>query len=869
MQIQSLFYSIGIAALCVPLVATAAVNEYTTDTFLSKIDSGTNTTASNAYLDEPGGFDIAPNDVIYIADTANHVIEKISPKDRKLKNVAGTGRYGYADGKLKKAQFASPKDIVSIGKKGKRKLYVADTDNNAIRRIRLKKKEVDTIVSDVQKPEGVAAHKHFVFISDTGNDRILRYNTKNGKLITLADDLSSPTKLIYWPKAKNLIFVNSGEGTVRSVNVSTKKVSKPIIEDLEDIGGVYRSGRNLYISSSRDIGVYNEIWKVALKKPNKKKVVHPLSIARKIVATDTNDEVLSDERETEQLNTSSDIDASEDELTWEEYNSWTPDEIEEDNTDAQTQADVQGNLQDSDDIDQEHITCLPITKYGTSTTTTEWTLDVDPEKTWQSEQFVLSADYQGDNPYFRVQLMQNESESEWVYGRTIRSTETSSIHPVRDIADIKPEREKNIYQMDNGDFVVTLKYKLPKESKLDRDNLQANVELCANNDDLDHPDSVTVERLYVLYKGGSAILTWHDDGTNPRHFAGKHRFQDEFGKKKRARIGRPKAVEFSPNKKKMYISQNNKISVYNFKKKKLTPLAGHLMDSYTEDIGEDARFSDITDMAIAPKGKWLYVADRNNNRIRKVHTKTGETKYVTGAGYTNYGFTSTDGNGYQEGVACPNVFDDKKTSNLDRSSTGKKKCAYFYRPTGIAISPNGKTLYIAEGSSNRIRAVKVKTGKTQLIAGTGEAGFVDGSTSEAQFDGPYSIDVSSDGNTLYVADKGNNAIRVINLENDAVTTLAGDGRIGLRDGEDAVLAIPEALEEKNGTVYWTEAGSHTVRSYDTTTGITTTLSGTSERGYTDGDGASATWNNPKGFDIRKGKLFIADYLNDVIRTVEL
>lgn len=864
MRIRPFLTTVGIAALCLPLVTMAASNEYTTDTFLSKIDAGTNSTAENAYLDEPGGFDIAPNDVIFIADTANHVIEKITPKNNKLKTVAGNRTYGYTDGKLKKAQFASPKDIVSIGKKKKRKLYVADTDNNAIRRIRLKKKTVDTLVSDLNKPEGVAAYKQFVFISDTGNDRILRYNTKNGKLVTIAEGLSAPTKLLYWPKANNIIFVNSGEGTVRSVNVKTKKVSKPIIDDLEDIGGVFRTGRNLYISSSRDIGVYNEIWKVRLKKANKKKVVRPLSEGRRIVATDTGNEALSDERETEQLNTSSDIDASEDTLTWEEYNSWTPDELEEDNTDTQ----VQGNLQDSEDIDEEQITCLPITKYGTDTSATSWTLDIDPSKAWQSEQFILSADYQGDNPYFRVQLEQNDIESEWVYGRTIRSTE-ESIHPVRDIADIKPEREKNIVQMENGDFLVTLKYKLPSESKLVRENLQANVELCANNDDLDHPDSVTIERLYVLYKGGSSILTWHDDGTNPRHFAGKHRFQDEFGKKKKARIGRPKAVEFSPNKKKMYISQNNKISVYNFKTKKLQPLAGHLMDSYTEGIGETARFSDVTDMAIAPKGKWLYVADRNNNRIRRINTKTGKTEYVTGAGYTNFGFTSTDGNGYQEGVACPNVFDDKATSNEKRTAKGKKECAYFYRPTGIAISPNGKTLYIAEGSSNRIRAIKVKNGKSRLIAGTGDAGFVDGTTSEAQFNGPYSIDVSEDGNTLYVSDKGNNAIRSINLETNTVTTLAGDGRVGLRDGEDAVLAIPEALEEHKGTIYWTEAGSHTVRSYNTATGITTTLSGTSDRGYEDGVGASAKWNNPKGFDIRKGKLFIADYLNDVIRTVEL
>jgi DNA-binding beta-propeller fold protein YncE len=158
-----------------------------------------------------------------------------------------------------------------------------------------------------------------------------------------------------------------------------------------------------------------------------------------------------------------------------------------------------------------------------------------------------------------------------------------------------------------------------------------------------------------------------------------------------------------------------------------------------------------------------------------------------------------------------------------------------------------------------------------LIAGNGQPGFRNGAGSQAQFNGPYTIDISSNGQTLYIADKYNNAIRTINVATANVTTLVGKGTAGYRDGgfTQAALAIPEYVEEDNGTVYWTEAGTNTVRAANLGKATVTTISGNGQKGLVNGAGASAEWSNPKGIIVRAGKLYVADYLNDVIRSIEL
>jgi thiol-disulfide isomerase/thioredoxin len=70
---------------------------------------------------------------VFIADTYNHRIKVLDPGRGTVKTLAGTGKAGLADGKLNRAEFDEPAGLSLAG----RTLYVADTNNHAVRAIDL------------------------------------------------------------------------------------------------------------------------------------------------------------------------------------------------------------------------------------------------------------------------------------------------------------------------------------------------------------------------------------------------------------------------------------------------------------------------------------------------------------------------------------------------------------------------------------------------------------------------------------------------------------------------------------------------------------------------------------------------------------
>ena len=125
--------------------------------------------------------------------------------------------------------------------------------------------------------------------------------------------------------------------------------------------------------------------------------------------------------------------------------------------------------------------------------------------------------------------------------------------------------------------------------------------------------------------------------------------------------------------------------------------------------------------AASPNGSALFVADCENHKIRRVEVATGEVTTVAGSGE----------NGDADGVG---------------------EAAQFRYPTGIAISPDGSALFVADCCNYKIRRVEVATGAVTTIAGSGTAGSADGVGDAAEFDGPRGIAISRDGGALFVAD---------------------------------------------------------------------------------------------------------------------
>lgn len=376
-------------------------------------------------------------------------------------------------------------------------------------------------------------------------------------------------------------------------------------------------------------------------------------------------------------------------------------------------------------------------------------------------------------------------------------------------------------------------------------------------------------RILMLQNGGSSVQTADLNGNDLQKIAGRHRYGDEMGAAHAALLGRPQEIVVSADGTKIYISyaQGNKIAEYNLLNQEVRMIAGYLMDNYQEGIGGVARFSDVVSMAISPDSKTLYVADRNSQRIRSVDIATGTTHYLTGAGVINLINPVTGNidvsldNGYREGGPCPDTYD-----------LAVAGCAYFSRPAGLALNKNGDTLYIADTNNQRIRKVNISTGQTSLIAGSGSKGFINGLGAAASFNSPYTLTLSADEKNLYVVDKGNHAVRAINLADNRVTTLVGTGKQGYREGKfaTAVLAIPEYIElGPDGNLYLSEAGSLRVRKLDLARQETSLVSGSGERGKRDGAGQVSEWSGPKGSAFLNDRLIVTDFKNDLIRQIDL
>ncbi|HEV2829277.1 MAG TPA: hypothetical protein VGW76_16895, partial [Pyrinomonadaceae bacterium] len=94
---------------------------------------------------------VALDDKIYIADTYNHKIKQLDPKTRTVKSFLGTGKPGQADGGL--PSFYEPGGLSVANSK----LYVADTNNHAIRVVELKTKATSTLNIKGLEPPATSA----------------------------------------------------------------------------------------------------------------------------------------------------------------------------------------------------------------------------------------------------------------------------------------------------------------------------------------------------------------------------------------------------------------------------------------------------------------------------------------------------------------------------------------------------------------------------------------------------------------------------------------------------------------------------------------------------------------------------------------
>jgi uncharacterized protein (TIGR03437 family) len=128
--------------------------------------------AGAARFHTPSGLAIDGQGNIYIADTANNRIRQIQPSGA-INTIAGTGA-AASDGDQGPAAVANLNSPESVAIDAKNNLYIADTGNNKIRKI-TPDGNIATLVDGLNQPQYVAVDASgAIYIADTGNDRVLK-----------------------------------------------------------------------------------------------------------------------------------------------------------------------------------------------------------------------------------------------------------------------------------------------------------------------------------------------------------------------------------------------------------------------------------------------------------------------------------------------------------------------------------------------------------------------------------------------------------------------------------------------------------------------------------------------------------------------
>lgn len=184
-------------------------------------------------------------------------------------------------------------------------------------------------------------------------------------------------------------------------------------------------------------------------------------------------------------------------------------------------------------------------------------------------------------------------------------------------------------------------------------------------------------------------------------------------------------------------------------------------------------------------------------------------------------------------------------------------------PMSVSVSSEGRIFFV-EPSRHMIR--ELRNGHIQTIAGTGNAGFVDGPALKAEFNFPVAISAAADGN-MYICDALNHRIRL--LANGEVRTLAGTGITKCSDGPalQAQLNFPRDLAvSESGRVYICDRDNRRIRVLES--GELRTVAGNGHTVSVDGPALQAGFNSPVGITLHpNGSIVICNFSANTLRYI--
>jgi hypothetical protein len=272
--------------------------------------------------------------------------------------------------------------------------------------------------------------------------------------------------------------------------------------------------------------------------------------------------------------------------------------------------------------------------------------------------------------------------------------------------------------------------------------------------------------------------------------------------------------------------------------------------------GAAALFNHPTGVAVDAAGN-LYVADNRSHTIRK-----GTSAGSGGSGGSGGGSGGTGGG---TGAGTGSTGTGGLGTGGGNTSTGGS--GFLLHPSGVTRDTTGVYL-VTDTANNCIKKIAADGSVTVFAGKEGSAGSADGTGTAALFNGPTGIVVDGS-NNFYVCDTGNATIRKITSAG-VVTTLAGAaGSRGTTDGTGsaALFSNPTGVALDSAlNLFVSDSTNCTIRKI-TPAGVVTTFAGAAKAaGDADGAASAARFNNPTGVSMGSANiLYIADTYNNTIR----
>jgi len=252
----------------------------------------------------------------------------------------------------------------------------------------------------------------------------------------------------------------------------------------------------------------------------------------------------------------------------------------------------------------------------------------------------------------------------------------------------------------------------------------------------------------------------------------------------------------------------------------VTTLAGSGLQGSANGTGTAASFYQPAAITIDASGN-VYVADHGNNLIRKI-ASGGVVTTLAGSG-------------------------------AQGSANGTGAAATFNQPTGVVADASGN-VYVADYGNNLVRKIS-PAGVVTTFAGSGVQGLANGTGTAASFYEPRALAIDASGN-IYVADFGNNLVRRINPAG-IVTIMAGSGTSGLANATGTAASfngITGLALDASANVYVADYGNDLIRVINQA-GLVTTF------GSADG----TVLYNAYGLTVdAAGDVYVADYSGNTV-----